>query len=241
MNNQYFNIGILGYQGFVGSAIARYCKKKKINFLGVSRKNLDKSKNYKFNYLINCAIPSKRFWAKNFPHLDFNETVNKTAYFLNNFRYKKFIHISSISARVQKNTIYGLNKNKAEKLVKKSNHLIFRLASMYGPGLKKGVIIDLLNSSTVFVSKKSKYSFTNINTIAEFIVSNLSKYKNKTLEIGCGDALILGDIRKKINSKSKFVGSTDNQILKKSKFNTNFGSSSKIFDFIKKRKKLVID
>ena len=66
MNNQYFNIGILGYQGFVGSAIARYCKKKKINFLGVSRKNLDKSKNYKFNYLINCAMPSKRFWAKNF-------------------------------------------------------------------------------------------------------------------------------------------------------------------------------
>ena len=241
MNNQYSNIGILGYQGFVGSAITKYCKKKKINFLGISRKNFDKFKNYRFNYLINCAMPSKRFWAKKFPYLDFDETVNKTAYFLNDFRFKKFIHISSVSARIQKNTIYGLNKNRAEKLVKKKNHLIFRLASMYGPGLKKGVIIDLVNSSTVFVNKKSKYSFTNINKIAEFIITNLSKYKNKTLEIGCGDTLILEDIRKKINSNSRFVGDIDNQVLKKIKFNTNFGSSSKIFNFIKKRKKLVID
>ena len=61
-------------------------------------------------------MPSKRYWAKNNPELDFEETVNKTIFFIDNFKYKKFIHISSISARCQSSTVYGINKKKVRML-----------------------------------------------------------------------------------------------------------------------------
>ena len=229
------NLGILGPKGFVGSALIRYCKKKKIKFVSITRKKNLFYKNYKFNFLINCALPSKRYWAKKFPLEDFKETVIKTDFFLKNLKYKKFIHISSISARVQLNTVYGLNKKKAENLVKKKNfYSIFRLASMYGRGLKKGVLIDLANSSNVFLNKNSKYSFTQVDKIAEYIIKNLNKFKNQTKEIGCNDYIKLDDIKKKINSKSKFRGYVDNQILTYSKKNKFFGSSEQVFKFLKK-------
>ena len=63
-------------------------------------------------------MPSKRFWAKKNPKLDFEETVNKTEYFVKCYDFKKFIHISSISARCEKKTIYGKNKLKSENIVK---------------------------------------------------------------------------------------------------------------------------
>ena len=59
-------------------------------------------------------MPSKRFWAKNNPDLDYTETVEKTDFFINNYTFKKFIQISSVSARCQLDTVYGLNKKKAK-------------------------------------------------------------------------------------------------------------------------------
>tara|TARA_Y100001958_G_C21240109_1_gene567547 strand:- start:1234 stop:1953 length:720 start_codon:yes stop_codon:yes gene_type:complete len=230
-------LGILGYKGFVGSAIARYCKKNKIQFIGISRKKNYENESLRFKFLINCAMPSKRYWAKKFPKKDFEETVLKTDYFLRNFKYEKFIHLSSVSARVQLDTVYGRNKKKAENLVKKIKFFtIYRLASMYGRGLNKGVLIDLINSSKVYLNKNSNYSFTKVDKIAEFIILNLKNFKNKKVEIGCNDSLKLEDIKNKINSKSKFKGVIDNQILIKNKINIFFGSSKKVFRFLKSSK-----
>ena len=228
-------LGILGSKGFVGSALSRYCKKEKISYIGITRKNFTKFQNYKFKFIINCAMPSKRFWAKKFPVKDYEETVLKTKFFLDNMKFDKFIHISSVSARLQLNTNYGNNKKKAENLVKKKNFFtIYRLASMYGKGLVKGVLIDLMCSSKVYLNKKSKYSFTDVNLIAKFIISNLKKFRNKNLEIGCNDYYDLYDLKKDIKSKSKFKGLVDNQILKKNKINKYFGTSKNVLIFLNK-------
>ena len=225
-------IGLLGYKGFVGSAIAFELKKKNIPFKAISRENYKKNIKIKFDYLINCSNPSKRFWAKKNPQLDFKESVQKTKYFLENYKFKKFIHISSISARCQINTIYGLNKKKAEKLVsKQKDFLIIRLGPMFHKNLKKGVIIDMIKSSTIFFNKKSKYSFTDLNWIAKWIINNMKKIEG-TIEIGSKDNFVLKNLAKKINSKSKFYGKIDNQIIK-SKLNYNC-SSLKVLKFIKK-------
>ena len=225
-------IGLLGYKGFVGSAIALELKKKNIQFKGISRENYKKNIKIKFDYLINCSNPSKRFWAKQNPQLDFKESVQKTKYFLQNYKFKKFIHISSISARCQINTIYGLNKKKAEKLVsKQKNFLIIRLGPMFHKSLKKGVIIDMIKSSTVFVNKKSKYSFTDLKWIAKWIVDNMKKTKG-TVEIGSKDHIVLENFAKKVNSQSKFYGKIDDQIIKS---HLNFNCSSlDVLKFIKK-------
>ena len=149
-------IGVLGFKGFVGNAISNELKKKKIPFIGLTRQNHKKYINTNFDYLINCAQPSKRYWAKKNPLLDYDETVNKAEYLISNFKFSKFIHLSSISARCQKKTVYGKNRYKSEQIVKKcSNHLIIRLGPMFNKSLNKGVLIDLLSSKTVFVNKKA--------------------------------------------------------------------------------------
>ena len=224
-------IGLIGYKGFVGSAIASELKKKKKKFIGITRNNYNKYCNLKFDYIINCSNPSKRFWAKKNPKLDFEETVNKTKFFLRNYKFNKIIHVSSISARCQIKTTYGLNKKKAEKLVsKEKNFLIVRLGPMFHKNIDKGVIVDLINSSTVFVNKYSKYSFTNLKWIAKWIIKNMKKY-NGVIEIGSKDYLVLKVLANKINSKSKFKGIIDNQIIK-SKLNYNC-KSTEVLKFLK--------
>ena len=181
-------------------------------------------------------MPSKRYWAKKFPKLDFEETVKKTEFFVNNYNFKKFIHISSVSARCQKNTIYGLNKKKSEKFVlKNKENLVIRLGPLYGENLYKGVLVDLLNSNTVFVNKTSKYSFTSTSWIANWIIINLNKKKG-LIEVGSKDYIKLEKLKELIKSESKFYGKIDDQIiLGKEKFDT---SSYAVIKFLRKRQKI---
>ena len=63
-------VGVIGSKGFVGSSIYRYIKLKKIS---INRNNYLDLQKKKFDIVINCAMPSKRFWAKQNPKLDFKE------------------------------------------------------------------------------------------------------------------------------------------------------------------------
>ena len=176
-------------------------------------------------------MPSRRFWAKNNPAIVFKETVTKTNFFIDNYKYKKFIHISSVSARCQLNTVYGKNKKKSEDLVAQdSNNLILRLGPLYGEGLKKGVLIDMVNSKTVFINGNSKYSFTNINWVCEWIISKMNIHKG-IKEIGSQDYLTLSDIAKKIKSKSKFEGEIDDQIILDNEIYDS--KSFNVYDYLK--------
>lgn len=158
-------------------------------------------------------MPSKRFWAKNNPKLDYVETVEKTIFFCNKFKFKKFIHISSVSARCQLNTIYGENKKKSEDIVlKKHENLILRLGPMYGDNLDKGVLIDMIKSNKVYIDGASKYSFTDINWIGKWLVDNINKYSG-VKEIGSKDSITLSELARKINSTSTFEGLIDNQLI----------------------------
>ena len=168
-------------------------------------------------------MPSKRFWAKNNPKLDYEETVNKTVSFIQEFKYKKFVHISSVSARCQLNTIYGKNKRESEEIVvKKPNNLVLRLGPIYGSFLDKGVLIDMLKSKTVYINGASKYSFTNVEWICNWLINNIDNYSG-IKEIGSKDFIVLSDLAKKINSNSNFEGEIDNQITEDSE---NYESKS---------------
>jgi hypothetical protein len=177
-------------------------------------------------------MPSKRFWAKNNPELDYEETVNKTNFFIKNYNYKKFIHISSVSARCQLHTVYGANKKKSEDIVSKnSTNLILRLGPLYGEDLKKGVLVDMLESKTVFVNGNSKYSFTNIDWVSNWIIKNMDVYEG-TKEIGSQDYLVLSEVANKIKSSSTFEGDLDDQIIADKEIYDS--KSNKVFDYLKK-------
>ena len=91
------------------------------------------------------------------------------------------------------------------------NYLIIRLGPMYGPTLKKGVLIDLKNNQSVYYAGKSKYSFTNINFIGNWIASNL--HLKGLIEIGSQNYIALKKLKEIINSKSEFEGPVDDQLI----------------------------
>ena len=156
---------------------------------------------------------SKIFCAQKNPKKDFLETVEKTFKIVNDWKYSKIIHISSISARSQLDTIYGRHKASSEKLVDNTNNLILRLGPMYGKSLNKGVLIDMQNNNNVYVSKESLYCFAPVEWVGKWICRNL--HLSGTIDIGGNNAIKLHEIAQRIGSKSKFVGPIDNQIISK--------------------------
>jgi len=211
LKNNTKDIGLIGFKGFVGSAIYENLSNN-YEVIGIDRNNYSENKLKDFDIIINSAMPSKRFWAKVNPDKDYEETVLKTKNILKDFNFNKIIHISSISARCQLETTYGKNKKKSEQLVSKSkNYLIIRLGPMYGKNLDKGVLIDLINDRKVFCNSKSKYSFTNLDFITNWISDNL---KSKGIvELGAQNYIEINKLKTLINSKSTFEGDIDNQII----------------------------
>ena len=228
------DIAVLGANGFVGSAICVELEKKKKKFTKITRDNYSEFKGKEFGIIINSTMPSKRFWAKQNPELDYDETVLKTKNILSDFKFDKIIQISSISSRCQLHTVYGKNKKEAEDLVAASNkYLIVRLAPLYGKGLTKGVLIDMLNNTQVYTDGRTKYSFTDVSWNAKWIVENLN-LKNRLVEIGATDSLELRELGKLIGSVSKFAGEVDDHLVLNDSY--KFNSSILVLDFLKKMK-----
>ena len=228
------DVCVIGGNGFVGSSICFELKKKKTNFIKITRDNYSHYKNKEFRIIINAAMPSKRFWAKQNPELDYEGTVTKTKNILLDFKFNKIIHISSVSARCQLNTVYGKNKTISEELVKKTkDYLIVRFAAMYGKGLTKGVLMDMINNSKVYINGKSKYSFTDVSWNAKWIVDNLN-LKEKLVEIGATDYIELNQLAKLIKSTSEFDGEIDDQIILNKSY--KFDSSMQVLSFLKQKK-----
>ena len=209
------SIALIGSNGFVGKSIKKYIlNDKNILLTCVTRKNYEEARNEKeYDILINAAMPSKRFWAKNNPYNDFLETVEKTFKIVNNWRSSKIIQISSISARSQLNTTYGRHKAAAEKLLNSKSNLILRLGPMYGKNLDKGVLIDMKNNNPVYVSQESLYSFAPVDWIGEWIYKNIHLFG--IIDLGGNNPIKLKEVAQRIGSKSIFTGPIDNQILSK--------------------------
>ena len=230
------DICVIGGNGFVGFSICSELQRKKTNFVKITRQNYSSYKNKKFKIIINAAMPSKRFWAKNNPDLDYEETVTKTKNIISDFKFEKIIHVSTVSARCQFHTTYGKNKKESEDLIKQTpNYLIIRLGPMYGVGLTKGVLVDMLNNGTVFFNGKSKYSFTDVSWNAKWIINNLN-LKNQLVEVGATDYIELEKLAKLINSSAKFDGEIDDQIILNKSYKYN--STKDVLNFLKTKKKI---
>ena len=188
------SVALIGAKGFVGQYICKYLlNNKNISLTSVTRTNYETArKKEKYDIVINSAMPSKRFWAKQNPAHDFRETVEKTFNIVNYWRSKKIIQISSISARSQLNTVYGSHKAAAEKLVNNEKNLIIRLGPMYGQQLDKGVIIDMKNNLPVYVSKESAYCFAPVDWVGKWISENMHLYG--VLDLGGNNAIKLDEV-----------------------------------------------
>lgn len=204
------SVAIIGANGYVGKALyLSLVKSNRYLVTAVTRDNYLELQKNKFDIVINSAMPSARFKAKNDPVWDFTETVTKTSGILYGWNFKKFIQISTVSARCQLDTVYGRHKAAAEKLCDFGDNLIVRLGAMYSEDLSKGVLVDIMEGRKVFVDGNSRYCFAHRDFITSWIVENLDR--KGIVEVGGKNAVALKDIAKYLGKNIEFEGSLDHQ------------------------------
>ena len=204
------SIAVIGSSGFVGSAIVNeLLQRESYNVLPVGRNDDANTIISQADYVIHTANPAARFFAKNNPEIDFNESVEKT-YAFKQLVKKKLILISSISARTQLDSVYGRNRRACECIVNDGVSLIIRLGPMFGGNKEVGALHDILRNDSVFVSKKTKYAFVNVAYNAKKIIDLIDQ--RGLIELGAKNAIELGELKNILGSTSEFSGDDDTQI-----------------------------
>jgi dTDP-4-dehydrorhamnose reductase len=148
--------GLIGHTGFVGSNLSR-------DFIYdefYNSENINKIRGRTFDALVCAAIPAAKWQANRDPDGDWkNIQVLLTA--LETVKVDRFILISTVDVYPNPvevtedfdptplpNHAYGTHRLRVERWVAQrfANHHILRLPGLFGPGLKKNVLFDLLNN-----------------------------------------------------------------------------------------------
>ena len=192
MNN--IKLALIGCDGFVGSALARYLKDDKyIDLSLVNRSNYELYKGLQFDVLIDAACNSKKYVADLDPLDEAQQSIIHKLETLVLFKAKFHIHISSVDVypnlsdtsqtredtqiNISSCSNYGAHKYIAELLVHHyaTNWIIFRLSGMVGPGLKKNPVYDISNGNPIYIHPNSMYQYCSTDYVARVI---WSIYKN---------------------------------------------------------------
>jgi len=204
------SVAVVGANGYVGAALcAALARKANYALTHITRASYAEMRERSFDVLVNAAMPSGRFWAKNNPSKDFEETVQKTAALIYDWRFGKFVQISTVSARCQLDTVYGRHKAAAEKICGFGDNLIVRLGPTYSESLKKGVLVDMLQGRKVFVNEKSRYCFAPLEFVASWISANLAR--SGIVEVGARNAISLREVADYLRAGVEFEGAVDHQ------------------------------
>lgn len=198
-------IGVLGGNGFLGSNIISYLNKYNYNVYSITRDNYESFKNFKFDVLINANGNSKKYLAELNPKWDFECSVNSVYNSIIDFKFDKYIYISSID--VVYDTIYGSNKLTSEFILKsyqcKFGYLlkILRCGSIIGEGMKKGIVYDILNNNKLYVTEDSDLYIISVKEICNYINTQIIQDDDSVVEYLVSSKTIsvkqIGEILKK--------------------------------------------
>jgi len=178
---------VIGAKGFIGSAIAAEAAVRGFEILAIARDNYEAAKGATADLLINAGGNSRKFIDDQDPVKGYELSVTSVMRLLQDFRFKKFVHLSSGAiypdegnpANNKEDTRldpaamsrYGFHKWLAEQLVRKyaSDHLIVRMGGFVGPGLKKNAIYDLLRGGPLFVHPDSAFQYMDTRDLARLV------------------------------------------------------------------------
>jgi len=198
-------VGIVGAYGFFGNALCNNANCFDLNIVKITKNNYSSACSDKYDFLINAATPSGKYWSLNNPYSDFQQTVDLTANLVYNWNYDKFIQISTMSANnIENYHPYGINKRVAEIITLFKKSLVVRLGSLYGNGMKKGPLYDLLNTHKLYVDIKSEYNYLSTDFCAKWIFNNLDKHG--IVQLGAVDTISLLAISDKLGLDVTYEG-----------------------------------
>ena len=166
-------IGIIGAKGLVGSAIFNRLKDEHY-VVAITRQSYPRHIGAEYDVLINANGNSRKHWANQNPLEDYDLSVSSVMSSLFDFKYKKYIFISSIDAEEPRGH-YGFNKRIAEDLVKQyaDKWQIVRLCSVIGINMKKGPVYDIKHGLPVYLTSGSTLQLITDTEVAEQINYNM--------------------------------------------------------------------
>lgn len=196
---------IIGYTGFVGSNLL---KQNKFEHL-YNSKNIAEIQNKDFNLVVCAGAPSLKWLTNKEPANDL-ANIEKLITNLKKIKAKKFILISTIDVYasvdgVDEDTIiaterlspYGKHRRMLEEFaVNNFDTLTVRLPAVFGQGLKKNSLYDLIHGDFKYINPNSVLQFYNLDylwaDIGKALANNL-----KTLNLAT-EPIQLGKIAQKI-------------------------------------------
>ena len=160
--NEFITIGkymdaLIGFTGFVGSNLLMQGNYTEL----FNSENFEKLKCQTFNRVTCCGISAEKWKANQDPENDLRK-INKLKDVLETIKCNEFILISTIDVYPERSNLneefdptghannpYGLHRLEFENFIKKKfeKTYIIRLPALFGKGLKKNVIFDLLNDN----------------------------------------------------------------------------------------------
>ncbi len=177
---------LVGYTGFVGGNLHR---QNRFDLL-YNSKNIDEIRGKEFELLVLSATQAQRWWANLHPQED-RDGIERLLVSLETVKSQRVVLISTIDvlplvpgadedfdAHSQETHPYGANRLRLEDEITQrfSNVCIVRLPSLFGAGLKKNVIYDLLNLNQVEkINPASSFQYYDLSNIWHDITLALDK------------------------------------------------------------------
>jgi sugar phosphate isomerase/epimerase len=172
---------IVGYSGFVGSNLLQFYP---FDFF-YNSSNFHEAKNKEFDILFFCGVPAVKWYANKNPEED-TQIIQKIQSILRTIKVKKIILISTIdvyestdsnhneeySCDFAVNHTYGRNRYLFEQFVQThfDDYHIVRLPALFGKGLKKNVIYDLIHQNQIEnIEKNTKFQWYDLNWLKQDI------------------------------------------------------------------------
>lgn len=175
---------IVGHTGFVGMNIVEDYQFS----MQCCSTNIKEAYGTNPDFLVYSGVPSEMFLANNYPEKDrdliYNAMVN-----IEKINPKKVVLISSIAVydnpidadeetdiNENKLSVYGINRYILEKYIKENfrEHLIIRLPALFGKGLKKNFIYDIIHRIPKMLTESKYYELLRRDSF----INNFYKLQN---------------------------------------------------------------
>jgi sugar phosphate isomerase/epimerase len=168
---------LIGYTGFVGSNLL---KNINCHFL-YNSKNIETIQNKNFETIYFCGLPAQKWLINKNPEKDI-KNIELIINLLKTVNAKRIILISTIDVyentdgeydenhecTFKNNNYYGEHRYMFENFIKTQfkNYHIVRLPALFGDGLKKNILYDLLNNNQIKnISTNTYFQWYNLDNI----------------------------------------------------------------------------